>query len=497
MRKLPISVLIFAFIFLPIKSFAAPADIYLVGPSDLKWDHEEIEVGKKNGCTFSVNYQGEETTLAHIAVLLDGHGLTSFLVIFNRTGKDDCHFDFRVETPGKHHLEFWIAAYEGVSTDNSDNNRFSISFEVPGLMPQGPFKDLPVSASAPAQQQEESQKVAEPKVVESPKRVEKKVIPSHPSVKPAKAFVHQTKPLVKVKPAPQPESESKPKVESTSVSDVRERVLPPVIEKEAIKRLNQKVEKAGLIPAQNVILPEDMLLTLALEQDMAAENILAEKISASKTEAEKIMAAEKQKLSELQAERMRQVKVQEEKAQAETVLTDKYLGGPEPLREFVSPAPASPIQTAGELSGTGSTREPFTMETSSPGLPMPLITEAEMHQAMSNPDTKPLIDLFFPEHGAFKMAESKIRIGSPASWDMEIASSGSGSGEVEVVIADGHKKIFSRRIWVRAGETVQLPVEARFDRSGPHRLTAMINTENNVIDRNVQNNIIEETIEVR
>ncbi|MBI4970741.1 MAG: hypothetical protein HZC17_02755, partial [Candidatus Omnitrophica bacterium] len=109
---------------------------------------------------------------------------------------------------------------------------------------------------------------------------------------------------------------------------------------------------------------------------------------------------------------------------------------------------------------------------------------------------KPLVDVFFSGNDALKLKKSNLKDSRAISWELVVQSNGTGEGEIEIVVADGNKKIITQHVWLRGGETLHIPMQATFDRSGPHRLTAMINTQNNIVDRNMENNILEQTIQV-
>ena len=69
--------------------------------------------------------------------------------------------------------------------------------------------------------------------------------------------------------------------------------------------------------------------------------------------------------------------------------------------------------------------------------------------------------------------------------------------KMEVVVADGNHPIISEKVRVQGGESVLIPMEAVFKKGGSHHLTAMVNTQNHVVDTNVHNNIVETSVEVR
>jgi len=119
------------------------------------------------------------------------------------------------------------------------------------------------------------------------------------------------------------------------------------------------------------------------------------------------------------------------------------------------------------------------------------------YETMAFSKGKPIIDVFFPDSDAFKLHKSKSKNRLTLSWELLIQSSGEGEGEIQIVIADGNKQIITQHAWLRAGEALHLPMQATFDRAGPHRLTAMINTQNNFVDRNMDNNIVEQTIQIQ
>lgn len=131
----------------------------------------------------------------------------------------------------------------------------------------------------------------------------------------------------------------------------------------------------------------------------------------------------------------------------------------------------------------------------------PPVSEPESEEPVQ-PETsivstgKPLIDVFFAGPDSFHNNSSNAQIGKMFSWILSLESSGQGEGEIEVVVADGSRKVVTQKVWIRAGETVQIPMSAIFDRKGPHRLTAMINTMNNIVDRNLENNIVEQSVDV-
>jgi len=109
---------------------------------------------------------------------------------------------------------------------------------------------------------------------------------------------------------------------------------------------------------------------------------------------------------------------------------------------------------------------------------------------------KPIIDVFLDSNTAFKLESSQIRADKMLSWYLEIQSEGRGQGEVEVVVADDNRVLFNQPLWIKAGKTILVPMKASFIRPGRHRLTAMVNTHQKVIDNNLSNNLVEQMIEV-
>ncbi len=109
---------------------------------------------------------------------------------------------------------------------------------------------------------------------------------------------------------------------------------------------------------------------------------------------------------------------------------------------------------------------------------------------------KPVIDLFFIGDSAFRVYPQEGYGMKSAAWKLLLSSSGVGEADIEIVVASGGKKIVSQKIHIRGGESLELPMQATFERTGSHKLTAMINTLNNVVDRNLENNIVETRINV-
>jgi len=344
-------------------------DLFFEGPSDLVWEADELEIGKRTLCALSVHYRGKEITQALVKIFLDGVNITSFPVVFEKEGKESGRFSFRAEREGKHYLEFIILFPGEFQDSDTKNNRMAISFRVPGPVPL---------AQSTIEQPVEMKKapVEEPQAEESEESKEEVVeIPETP-------VFHNS--LVQTLPN-SISSEEKPELTTGNIKG-------------------------------NVVIQEKHVA-----QDPLQEILNIEEGNQGYEQADALA----------------------------------YLGQERPLSE-----------------------EPATPENA-------VITQG-----------KPLIDLFFTSPSSFRINESGSRGGRALSWVLSLESFGEGEGEIEVVVADGSKHLVTQRIWIRGGETVRLPMQATFDRGGPHRLTAMINTLNNVVDRNLQNNIIEETVNI-
>ncbi len=110
---------------------------------------------------------------------------------------------------------------------------------------------------------------------------------------------------------------------------------------------------------------------------------------------------------------------------------------------------------------------------------------------------KPAIDVFFEGPQAISLKANQVIENELFDWVLEIKSKGYGEGEVEVVVADGDRLILTQPVWIKAGKTTRVPISTSFSRPGNHRLTAMVNTNKNVIDTDMNNNIVERVVQVR
>ena len=368
MRKILLFIPLFFSIFI---SSVFAADLFFQGPSDLSFKIEELPVGKKIPCELSVHYQGKDPVMPLVKIYRDGVNITSFPLVFEKTGTEIINFSFRVETEGKHHLEFVIVASGEFKDTQAENNRFSVSFHVPG--------DLPKFSSLRAPERREAIPAGSPR---------------RPNGLLATTEAQELTPKKKIKTDPKNQIEKR-------------------------ERLKKKLS--------------------AVKKDLEGQLVIQKQQVAKDNE---------QEISSIE----------------------------EGYQDFDQPDALAYLD----------------QDESSFDEEAPLVDISRV----SGKDGKPILDIYFPSAEAFQMKSVKNRNKKTVNWLLLIQSSGVGEGEVEVVVADGNKKLISQKIWIRGGEVVQIPMQAIFERPGPHRLTAMVNTQNNVIDRNMENNITEQTINV-